>query len=83
MCGWGLLIATIIVLSNLAGVGIVYVLVVLQLAALALFTVVAIGKALDGDVPTATDFSWSWLSPFSVESFSAPATALSLSIFIS
>ena len=133
MCGWGLLIATIIVLSNLAGVavtffylflaevlgdesiatwgdgklanvltclsfialatavayrgmtatkGVMYVLVTVQLAALALFAVVAVGKALDGDVVTATDFEWAWLSPFSVESFSALAAALSLSIFM-
>ena len=133
MCGWGLLIATIIVLSNLAGVAvtffylfiaevvgndsiatwgdgkvanvltclafigiatfiayrgmtatksIMYVLVALQLAALALFVVVAMGKAIGGDIPTATDFSISWLNPFSVASFSALATALSLSIFM-
>jgi hypothetical protein len=31
---------------------------------------------------TATDFSISWLNPFSVQSFSALATALSLSIFM-
>ena len=36
---------------------IMYVLVALQLAALALFVVVAMGKAIGGDVPTATDFS--------------------------
>jgi hypothetical protein len=59
-----------------------YVLVALQLAALALFVVVAMGKAIDGEIATATDFSWSWLSPFSVASFSALATALSLSIFM-
>ncbi|MDA0169427.1 APC family permease [Solirubrobacter taibaiensis] len=133
MCGWGLLIATIIVLSNLAGVavtffylflaevlgdesiatwgdgklvnvltclafialatavayrgmtatkGVMYVLVVVQMAALALFAVVAIGKAVNGDVPTATDFEWAWLNPFSVSSFSALAAALSLSIFM-
>jgi amino acid transporter len=133
MCGWGLLIATIIVLSNLAGVavtffyllvaeilgneeiatwgdgklvnvltcmafiavatavayrgmtatkGVMYVLVAVQMAALALFAVVAIGKAVGGDVGTATDFEWAWLNPFSVESFSALAAALSLSIFM-
>jgi amino acid transporter len=59
-----------------------YVLVALQMAALGLFAVVAIGKAVGGDVPTATDFSISWLNPFSVESFSALAAALSLSIFM-
>jgi amino acid transporter len=133
MCGWGLLIATIIVLSNLAGVAVtffylflaevagnadiatwgdgklanvatclafiaiatliayrgmtatknvMYVLVAVQLVALALFVVVAMGKALNGDVSTAVDFEWSWLSPFSVTSFSALAAALSLSIFM-
>ena len=50
--------------------------------ALALFAVAAFAKALGGDVPTATDFEWSWLSLFSIESFSALAAALSLSIFI-
>lgn len=126
MCGWGLLIATIIVLSNLAGVavtffylflaeilgneeiatwgdgklanvatclafiaiatfiayrgmtatkGVMYVLVAVQMVALALFAVVAIGKALNGEVSTNTDFEWAWLSPFSVASFSALATA--------
>ena len=133
MCGWGLLIATIIVLSNLAGVavtffylfiaevagrrdiatwgdgklvnvltclafiavatfiayrgmtatkGVMYVLVAVQLAALALFGWSAMGKAIGGDIPTATDFEWAWLNPFSVASFSALATALSLSIFM-
>ena len=133
MCGWGLLIATIIVLSNLAGVAVtffylflaevignesiatwgdgkvvnvvttlafiaiatavayrgmtatksvMYVLVTVQMAALALFAVVAIGKAVNGEVPTATDFELAWLNPFSVETFSALAAALSLSIFM-
>jgi amino acid transporter len=133
LCGWGLVIATIIVLSNLAGVavtffylflaeitgsadiatwgdgklvnvltcvafvaiatfiayrgmsatkGVMYVLVAVQLIALALFVVFAIAESLSGDVATAIDFELSWLSPFSVESFSAMATALSLSIFM-
>jgi amino acid transporter len=133
LCGWGLVVATIIVLSNLAGVavtffylflaeitgsadvatwgdgklvnvltclafvgiatfiayrgmsatkGVMYVLVAVQLVALSLFVVLAIGKALGGDVATAVDFELSWLSPFSVESFTALATALSLSIFM-
>jgi amino acid transporter len=133
LCGWGLVIATIIVLSNLAGVavtffylflaeitgsadvatwgdgkvvnvltcvafvaiatfiayrgmsatkGVMYVLVAVQLIALALFVVFAIGESLSGDVATAIDFEWSWLSPFAVESFTAMATALSLSIFM-
>jgi amino acid transporter len=133
MCGWGLVIAIIIVLSNLAGVAVtffylflaevvgdadvatwgdgklanvatclafvaiatyvayrgmtttkdvMYVLVGIQMVALALFTVVAMTKALNGDAGTAIDFEWSWLSPFSVTSFSILATALSLSIFM-
>ena len=133
MCGWGLVIATIIVLSNLAGVavtffylflaevigdadiatwgdgklvnvatclafvaiatfvayrgmtatkGVMYVLVTVQMVALALFVAFAIGKALGGDAATSIDFEWSWLSPFSVTTFSALATGLSLSIFM-
>ena len=133
MCGWGLVIATIIVLSNLAGVavtffylflaevigdadiatwgdgkvvnvatclafvaiatfvayrgmtatkGVMYVLVTVQMVALALFVAFAIGKALGGDQATSIDFEWSWLSPFSVATFSALATGLSLSIFM-
>ena len=133
LCGWGLVVATIIVLSNLAGVavtffylflaevigdadiatwgddkvvnvatclafiaiatavayrgmtatkGVMYVLVTVQLVALAAFVVFALVKALGGDVGTAVDFELSWLSPFSVASFSALATALSLSIFM-
>jgi amino acid transporter len=133
LCGWGLVIATIIVLSNLAGVavtffylllaeiagnpdiagwgdrrlvnvvtclafiaiatfvayrgmsatkGVMYVLVTVQLIALALFVGFAITKALNGDAATAIDFELSWLSPFSVTTFSALATGLSLSIFM-
>ena len=33
-------------------------------------------------MPTAIGFEWSWLSPISIESFSALAAGLSLSIFI-
>ncbi len=131
LCGWGLVIATIIVLSNLAGVavtffylllgeiagnpdiatwgdrkvvnlatclafvaiatfiayrgmtatkGVMYVLVTVQLVALVLFVVFALGKA--GDAASSIDFSASWLNPFSVETFSALVTALSLSIFM-
>ena len=133
ICGWGLVIAIIIVLSNLAGVAVtffylflseiagdsdiatwgdgkaanvatclafvalatyvayrgmtttksvMFVLVGIQMLALSLFTVVAIVKALNGDASTAIDFELSWLSPFSVTSFSVLATALSLSIFM-
>lgn len=134
MCGWGLVIATIIVLSNLAGVatsyfwllagelsgresvaalddskpvhiltcllliavataisyrgmtatkGIQYTLVALQLVVLALFVVMAVQKAGSGDfAATSTDFSWSWLNPFAVQSFAAFTAGLSLSIFM-
>ncbi|MBZ6476843.1 APC family permease [Streptomyces griseocarneus] len=133
MCGWGLVIATIIVLSNLAGVatsffylllgeitgndavaaldgnriahvgtclafiavatavsyrgmtatkGVQYALVGLQLAVLAVFVAMAIAKARSGDLPGSIDFSWTWLNPFGVESFSAFTAGLSLSIFM-
>ncbi|MFF3687542.1 APC family permease [Streptomyces sp. NPDC002187] len=131
MCGWGLVIATIIVLSNLAGVatsyfwllageitgsrsiaalddskpvhiltclvliavataisyrgmtatkGVQYALVGLQLAVLALFVAMALGKA--GSFETSLSFSWSWLNPFAVQSFAAFTAGLSLSIFM-
>ncbi|MEU9982294.1 APC family permease [Streptomyces sp. NPDC050856] len=131
MCGWGLVIATIIVLSNLAGVatsyfwllageltgnpdiaalddnkavhigtcllmiavataisyrgmtatkGVQYALVGLQLLVLAVFVTMAFGKA--GEFAGSVDFSWSWLNPFAVQSFSAFTAGLSLAIFI-
>ena len=133
LCGWGLVIATIIVLSNLAGVAVtffylflaevfgnpdiatwgdgtfvnvatclafvaiatvvayrgmtttkevMYVLVTVQMIALVLFVGFALVKALNGDATTSIDFEWSWLSPFSVATFSALAAGLSLSIFM-
>lgn len=133
MCGWGLVIATIIVLSNLAGVatsyfwllageitsndsvaalddnkavhiltclaliaaataisyrgmtatkGVQYLLVGLQLVVLALFVAMALSKANSGDIAGSMDFSWSWLNPFSVQSFGAFTAGLSLSIFM-
>ncbi|MFJ9179685.1 APC family permease [Streptomyces sp. NPDC102360] len=134
MCGWGLVIATIIVLSNLAGVatsyfwllageisnnasvaaldddkavhiltclaliaaataisyrgmtatkGVQYTLVGLQLVVLAVFVVMAVAKAGSADfAATSVDFSWSWLNPFSVQSFGAFTAGLSLSIFM-
>ncbi|WFB07831.1 APC family permease [Streptomyces sp. LX-29] len=133
MCGWGLVIATIIVLSNLAGVatsffylllgeltgsgsiaalddskpvhvltclafiavataisyrgmtatkGVQYALVGLQLLVLAVFVVMAIGKARSGDLPGSIDFSWTWVNPFAVQSFAAFTAGLSLSIFM-
>ncbi|MFH9616158.1 APC family permease [Streptomyces pratensis] len=134
MCGWGLVIATIIVLSNLAGVatsyfwllagevtgnesvaalddskpvhiltcllliaaataisyrgmtatkGLQYTLVALQLVVLAVFVAMAVQKAGAGDfAATSTDFSWSWLNPFAIQSFAAFTAGLSLSIFM-
>ncbi|MFD5552466.1 APC family permease [Streptomyces sp. NPDC127068] len=133
MCGWGLVIATIIVLSNLAGVatsyfwllageltgseavaalddnkavhigtvlalialataisyrgmtatkGVQYTLVALQLVVLVVFVAFALQKARSGDFTTGVDFSWSWLNPFSVQSFAAFTAGLSLSIFM-
>ncbi|MFI5529357.1 APC family permease [Kitasatospora sp. NPDC051853] len=133
MCGWGLVVATIIVLSNLAGVateyfyillgevtgsdwlaglndnkaahvltclaliavataisyrgmtatkGVQYALVGLQLTVLAVFAVMAISKAVSGDVAGSLDFSWSWLDPFQASSWSAFIAGLSLSLFM-
>ena len=59
-----------------------YVLVSFQVVVLVLFAVVAIVKAVSGDAPDPTAFSWSWFNPFEVPSFSAFAAGLSLSIFI-
>ncbi|MGW5116607.1 APC family permease, partial [Streptomyces noursei] len=133
MCGWGLVIATIIVLSNLAGVatsffylllgeltgsptiaaldhnriahvltclafiavataisyrgmtatkGVQYTLVGLQLAVLAVFVAMAVVKARSGDFAGSLHFSWTWLDPFAVKSFSSFTAGLSLSIFM-
>ncbi|OEJ61987.1 amino acid transporter [Streptomyces agglomeratus] len=131
MCGWGLLMASVVVLSNLAGVAASFlylflgevagnpdltdlndnkavhvlttlafiaaatvisyrgitvtewlqsVLVGLQLAVLALFIVMAISTA--GEEPGALDFSWSWLDPFGVGSFTAFTAGVTLSMFM-
>src|SRR6478735_8603989 len=133
MTGWGLVAATVIVLSNLAGIAVEflflliaqltgnpaiadlafnpfinvgvcllfmlgatlvsyrdmqttqkfqYVLVGFQVIVLLLFAVVAIIKAVNGDAPDPTAFSWSWFNPLEVPTFSAFAAGLSLSIFI-
>ncbi|MEU8139241.1 APC family permease [Streptodolium elevatio] len=133
MCGWGLVMATIIVLSNLAGIGtsffyltlgklfdsdwvagwddnkaihiptcmlfiavataisyrgmtvtkrVQYILVALQLAVLALFIVMAITKAQQGDFDTSLSFSFEWLNPFGIDNFAALTAGLSLSIFM-
>lgn len=133
MCGWGLVLATVIVLSNLVGVavaffylllgnvlgspaiaalggnavvnvlttlvfvaaataisyrgmaatkGVQYILVGLQMAVLALFVILAFGRAGGGASEFAIGFSWGWFNPLAVESFAAFAAGLSLSIFI-
>ncbi|MET9514861.1 APC family permease [Streptomyces sp. NPDC002994] len=131
MCGWGLLMASIVVLSNLAGVATEFfylslgeatgspdvvelndnkavhilttlafitaatcvsyrgitvtewlqsVLVGLQLVVLALFIVMAISTS--GEAEGALDFSWYWLDPFGVESFTAFTAGVTLSMFM-
>jgi len=133
MCGWGLIIATVIVLSNTAGVAatylylflsellnnpgirefgdhklvnvlttsvfvalatwvawrgmstakrVTYVLVAFQMVVLLLFCAMGIAKAIEGGVPTAIAFEWSWMNPFAVTSAAALAAGLSLSIFV-
>ena len=133
MGGWGLIIATVIVLSNLAGVAVdffylalaqiignpgiadlsgnvainivtclvfmvaacyisyrgmettkavQYVLVAFQLIVLIWFVVAAIGQRAAGGAPDGLSFDPNWLNPFSVDSFSAFAAGVSLSIFI-
>lgn len=50
---------------------------------LAVFVVMAVAKAGSADFAgTSVDFSWSWLNPFSVQSFGAFTAGLSLSIFM-
>ncbi|MFZ1293637.1 MAG: APC family permease [Pseudomonadales bacterium] len=133
MCGWGLIIATVIVLSNTAGVAatffylflaqlldnpdiaafgarkpvnvlttsamvalatwvawrgmmtakrVTYVLVAVQMVALAVFCLLAFRGIASGTVPTAISFEWNWLNPFSVKTVAALVSGLSLSIFI-
>ena len=133
MTGWGLVAATVIVLSNLAGIAVEflfllisqvtgnasiadlafnpfinvgvcllfmlgatlvsyrdmqttqkfqYILVGFQVLVLLVFAIAAIVRAVQGDAPDPTAFSWSWFNPFEVSSFSAFAAGLSLSIFI-
>lgn len=131
LAGWGALLATIIVLSNLAGIAVEffylllgeitgseslgalgdntlvhvltciafvalatwvtyrgveatkrvqYVLVGFQMLVLALFAVLAFGKA--GSAPGGISFELSWLDPTAITSFSAFTAGLSLSLFI-
>ncbi len=131
LAGWGALLATIIVLSNLAGVAVSffylligeitgsdaiatlgddrlvnvvtcvvfvalatwityrgveatkrlqYTLVGFQMVVLALFVVLALVKS--GSAPGGIPFSFSWLDPTAIGSFSAFTAGLSLSLFI-
>ncbi|WJZ03397.1 APC family permease [Corynebacterium freiburgense] len=131
--GWGLLAATVLVLSNLAGIAVSffylllaqifgkpeladlanntainvatcfvfivvaayisyrgmdttkslqYVLVGFQLVVLVLFSCMALYKANTGQAFDATEISLEWLNPFGVESFSAFAAGIALSVFI-
>ncbi|GAA1474005.1 APC family permease [Corynebacterium felinum] len=131
--GWGLLAATILVLSNLAGIAVdffylllsqlfnkpelaeltrnvpvniatclvfivvattiayrgmdttkavQYVLVSFQLAVLVLFAVMALWRTSKGEAFDATPISLEWFNPFGIDSFSAFAAGVSLSVFI-
>ncbi len=133
MAGWGLVAATILVLSNLAGIAVdflflliaqivgdpaiadiaanpivnvvvcllfmlgatwvsyrdmrttqklQYWLVGFQVAVLVVFSVAALIEVANGNAFDATAIEPSWFNPFAVESFSAFAAGLSLSIFI-
>ncbi|WP_432524173.1 APC family permease [Kineococcus sp. SYSU DK006] len=133
MGGWGLLAATILVLSNLAGIAVdflylmlaqltgrdsladlaanvpvnvttclvfmalacwvsyrgleatkvvQYVLVTFQLLVLAWFCVAAFTQVADGSAPAALALRAEWFDPFGVDSFSAFAAGVSLSVFI-
>ncbi len=133
LAGWGLVAATILVLSNLAGIAVdflfllisqiagnpeiadlatnpfinvavcllfvlgatwvsyrdmqttqklQYWLVGFQVVVLVLFAVAALVEVANGNAFDATAIELSWFNPFAVESFSAFAAGLSLSIFI-
>ncbi|MBG6181783.1 APC family permease [Arthrobacter sp. CAN_A1] len=57
-----------------------YILVGFQLFVLGLYTVQAFGRMAAGNA-SGLAFSWEWFNPFGIESFSAFAAGLSLSIF--
>lgn len=133
LAGWGLVAATILVLSNLAGIAVdflfllisqiagnpeiadvaanpfvnvvvcllfmlgatwisyrdmqttqklQYWLVGFQVLVLVVFSVAALVEVANGNAFDATPIELSWFNPFAVESFSAFAAGLSLSIFI-
>ncbi len=133
MGGWGLIVATVVVLSNIAGVAVVffyvmlaqlfgnphladfikntpvntatclvfmvvacyiscrgmgatkavqYVLVAFQLIVLVWFSTAAIVHFSNGTAFDALAFHFNWFNPFRVQSFSAFANGISLSLFI-
>lgn len=133
MGGWGLLAATVLVLSNLAGIAVdffylmlsqltgndsladltrnvpvnvltclvfmalacwvsyrgleatkvvQYVLVAFQVLVLGWFAVAAFAKSAGGTAPAGLAIDPGWFNPLGVESFSAFATGISLSVFI-
>ena len=59
------------------------VMIIAQVAALLVFAGVALGKVWSGDAATGSiDPSWSWLSPFEIESRDALVASLLLGVFI-
>ena len=62
--------------------GVQYVLVAFQLLVLGWFAVAAFGHVANGTAFDATAITPEWFNPFAVESFSAFAAGVSLSIFI-
>lgn len=58
-----------------------YLLIGFQLVVLAWFTIGAFAGAANGSAGATLDFSWSWFNPLQIESFSAFALGLSLTIF--
>lgn len=59
-----------------------YVLVALQIVVLVVFSLMALVKYRSGEAFDPTAFSWEWFNPFGIESFSALAAGVSLSVFI-
>jgi amino acid transporter len=124
--GWGIIVADIIVMANLAdiagrytfllfhwdsaagnryavlAVGVLWIavmtwicyigieasartqwfLLAAEIAALALFAILALVKVYTDPLPRSVDPSWDWLNPFAIESFSALTAGLLVAIFI-
>ncbi|GAA3066004.1 MULTISPECIES: APC family permease [Actinomycetes] len=59
-----------------------YLLVSFQMVVLVWFSVVAFRHVGSGTAFDATHFSWDWFNPFGVETFSAFAAGIALSVFI-